>query len=268
MTLGIIVGAATDVGQVRDHNEDGYLFDDDLGLIAVADGMGGHRGGEIASATALEALHTALSGSDAIREAVGVANNSVYERSKTDEGLRGMGTTLTAGVFDRHGTLTIGHVGDSRAYLFRDGELTRITTDHSLVEELMEAGELTEEEAERDPRRSMITRAIGLESGVEVDVYPVELEAGDRVLLCSDGLTGMLREAEIAALLGEEDDPDRAAQRLVEEANAAGGVDNITVLVVDVVEADADDADDADDGTSAVAGAAQPRRRGFLRRRQ
>jgi serine/threonine protein phosphatase PrpC len=267
MTLSIIVGAATDVGRVRDHNEDGYLFDDGLGLVAVADGMGGHRGGEVASATALEALHTALSGSDGIREAVGVANDRVFERSTTDEGLRGMGTTLTAGVFDRRGTLTFGHVGDSRAYLLRDNELSRITTDHSLVEELMAAGELTEEEAERHPQRSMITRAIGLEPGVEVDLYPVELEAGDRVMLCSDGLTTMLHEAEIAALLDEQDDPERAAQALVTAANAAGGVDNITVLVVDVVEADPD-ADDPDDSADAVSGAARPKRRGLLRRRQ
>lgn len=277
MTLGIIVGAATDVGQVRDHNEDGYLFDDNLGLIAVADGMGGHRGGEVASATALEALHTALSGSSGIREAIGVANDTVFERSTTDEGLRGMGTTLTAGIFDRLGTLTVGHVGDSRAYLLRDNELVRITTDHSLVEELVAAGELTEEEAERDPRRSMITRALGLEPGVEVDLYPVELEAGDRVLLCSDGLTTMLHEAEIAALLDGEGDPDQAARALVVAANAAGGVDNITVLVVDVAEADPDaddtdadntDADDPDVSADRAATAARPKRRGLLRRRQ
>ncbi len=268
MTLGIVVGAATDTGMVRDHNEDGYLFDDNLGLLAVADGMGGHRGGEVASATALDALYTAFSGAGDIQEAVGVANDVVYERSTTDEGLRGMGTTMTAGVFDRRGTMTIAHVGDSRAYLLRDDELTRITTDHSLVEELMAAGELTEEEAERDPRRSMITRAVGLEPGVDVDVHPVALEAGDRLLLCSDGLTTMLHEAEIAALLDEEDDPERAAQVLVAAANAAGGVDNITVLVIDVVdvEPDPDDADDSVDREAA--GTAQPRRRGFLRRRR
>jgi protein phosphatase len=269
MTLGIVVGAATDNGQVRDHNEDGYLVDDDLGLVAVADGMGGHRGGEVASATALDALYTALSGSDEIGEAIGVANDTVYERSTIDDGLRGMGTTLTAGIFDPRGTFTVGHVGDSRAYLLRDGELTRITTDHSLVEELVAAGELTEEEAELDPRRSQITRALGLEPGVEVDLYPVELEAGDRLLLCSDGLTTMLHEAEIAALLEEENDPERAAQQLVEAANAAGGVDNITVLVVDVVEAE-QDADDPDDGVEDAADAARPKpkRRGLLRRRQ
>jgi len=268
MNFGIIVGAATDTGRVRDHNEDGYLFDDGLGLIAVADGMGGHRGGEVASATALDALHTALSDSDAIREAVAVANDAVYERSISDDGLRGMGTTLTAGIFDPRGTFTVGHVGDSRAYLLRDGELTRITTDHSLVEELMAAGELTEEEAERDPRRSQITRGLGLEPGVEVDLYPVGLEAGDRLLLCSDGLTTMLHEAEISALLEEEsNDPERAAQLLVEAANEAGGVDNITVLVVDVVEADTHD-DDSDDGVEDAADAARPKRRGLLRRRQ
>jgi len=235
MNLRLEVGAATDTGRVRDHNEDGYLVDHVVGLFAVADGMGGHRGGEVASAAALEALRIAFVAGAPVDEAVGVANDAVHEQSVAYPNLRGMGTTLTAGSFDDEGHLVLGHVGDSRAYLARDGDLERVTTDHSLVEELIQAGELTPEEAERDPRRSMITRALGLEPGVVVDVITVDLRAGDRLVLCSDGLTTMVGEDEIASLLAAEPDAASAATRLVDAANSAGGVDNITVVVVDVV---------------------------------
>jgi serine/threonine protein phosphatase PrpC len=236
MSLRLQVGAATDVGQVRDHNEDDYLVDHDLGLIAVADGMGGHRGGEVASSAALEALRVAFVAGAPIDEAVVVANDAVYDQSVADPNLRGMGTTLTAGAFDDEGNLVLGHVGDSRAYLLRDGALERVTTDHSLVEELIRAGELTPEEAERDPRRSMITRALGLEPGVAVDVIELELQPGDRLLLCSDGLTTMVGEPELMDRLGAEPDAATVATQLVDAANTAGGVDNITVVVIDVVD--------------------------------
>lgn len=255
MTIRLVIGEATDVGKVRDHNEDGYLVDEGLGLVAVADGMGGHRGGEVASATAIEALHASFADHGGLRDAVLAANDAVLERANADDALRGMGTTLTAGVLGDDDTLIVGHVGDSRGYLLRDGELSRITTDHSLVEELMAAGELTEEEAERDPRRSMITRALGLEADLVVDLYPVSLAPGDRVMLCSDGLTTMVSEATIADVLAGEDDPATAAQRLVDAANAAGGVDNTTVLVLDAVD-------------DLPADAVEPRkRRGIFRRR-
>src|SRR5581483_8240612 len=156
MSVRMVVGAATDVGRVRDHNEDGYVVDHGLRLVAVADGMGGHRGGEVASATALETLHASFAQHGGLRDAVVAANDAVLARAASDDTLRGMGTTLTAGVLGDDDTMIVGHVGDSRAYLLRDGELTRLTTDHSLVEELMAAGELTEEEAAADPRRSMI----------------------------------------------------------------------------------------------------------------
>ena len=146
-----------------------------------------------------------------------------------------MGTTLTAVIPDGHGVL-VGHVGDSRAYLLRDGELRQLTTDHSLVEELVREGRLTEQEAAVHPQRSIITRALGVEGAVDVDVYSVPLEAGDRLLLCSDGLTTMLRADDIAALLRRESDPTRAANLLVDAANAAGGEDNITTIVIDVEE--------------------------------
>ena len=197
MTLKLVVGAATDVGRVRGHNEDAYLVDDHLGLIAVADGMGGHQAGEVASATALEALRAAVTSGEGVRDAVSSANDAVYEKSTTDDRLRGMGTTLTVGTLAAGGTLLLGHVGDSRAYLLHDGELRQVTVDHSLVEELVRAGELTEAEAESDPRRSMITRALGIDPEVEVDLYPIQVVGGDRLLLCSDGLTGMVRETQI-----------------------------------------------------------------------
>lgn len=235
----LVVGAATDAGRVRDHNEDGFLVDDELGLFAVADGMGGHRGGEVASATALETLRETFDTGRDLGDAVVAANDAVFDRSTSDDAVRGMGTTLTAGVLGGDGTtLVVGHVGDSRAYLLRDGQLQRVTTDHSLVEELMAAGELTEEEAERDPRRSQITRALGLEAGVEVDLVPVELESGDRLVFCSDGLTTMVHEEEIAKILVAEPEPETAARTLVDAANAAGGADNTTVLVVDVLDDD------------------------------
>jgi len=243
MTVQIRVGAATDVGRVRDHNEDGFLVAEDLGLIAVADGMGGHRGGEVASATALDALRIAFLAGATIQDAVSAANAAVHDQSVADPNLRGMGTTITAGALGE-GVLVLGHVGDSRAYLLREEQLRRVTTDHSLVEELVRAGELTEAEAEQDPRRSMITRALGLESDVDVDVEQIELADGDRVLLCSDGLTNMVGEADLLTQLIETTDPQDVARDLVDAANAAGGVDNITVVVIDVIRVDGA----ADDG--------------------
>jgi PPM family protein phosphatase len=259
-------GEATDTGRVRDHNEDGYLVDRDLRFAAVADGMGGHRGGEVASATALDALHASFSQHGGLHDAVVAANDAVLDRAAADEGLRGMGTTLTVGVLGDDGTLLIGHVGDSRAYLLHDGAIARVTTDHSLVEELVASGELTEEEAERDPRRSMITRAIGLDADLDVDLVPVALEPGDRVMICSDGLTTMIGEDVIVEVLEREPNPDAAAQLLVDAANAAGGVDNITVLVLDAREAPGE-AVSAASTNDKQAGGKKKRRRGIFRRR-
>jgi PPM family protein phosphatase len=228
-------GGSTDKGQVRDGNEDGYVVDRRLQLFAVADGMGGHRAGEVASATALEALRAAIASGTGLGDAITSANTAVHEKSSSDRELSGMGTTLTAIMPDGHGIL-VGHVGDSRAYLLRDGELRQLTTDHSLVEELVRDGRLTEQEAAVHPQRSIITRALGVENDVEVDVYSVPLVAGDRLLICSDGLTTMLHADDIAGLLRRESDPTRAANLLVDAANAAGGEDNITTIVIDVEE--------------------------------
>jgi PPM family protein phosphatase len=232
--MRLVTGAATDVGRVRDGNEDAYLVDDAMGLVAVADGMGGHRAGEVASATALEALRAAITGGRPLRESMEAANEAVFNKSLTDTSLRGMGTTLTAATQVTGGTVLVGHVGDSRAYLLHDGELHQVTVDHSLVEELVREGRLTADEAAVHPQRSIITRALGVDESVEVDVYAVELVPGDRLLLCSDGLTGMVQAETIAATLRREDDPTRAAAQLIDAANSAGGEDNITVVVVAV----------------------------------
>jgi protein phosphatase len=230
------MGAATDVGRVREGNEDAYLVDDAMGLMAVADGMGGHRAGEVASVTALEALRAAITSGRPLRESIEDANQAVFAKAQTDTNLRGMGTTLTAGTLVAGGTVLLGHVGDSRAYLLHDGELRQVTEDHSLVEELVREGRLTADEAAVHPQRSIITRALGVDPAVDVDVYPVELTPGDRLLLCSDGLTGMVQPDVIAATLRREEDPARAAAQLIDAANQAGGEDNITVVVVAVTD--------------------------------
>ena len=269
--LKVVVAAVTDVGRVRAGlpNEDGYLDQiDRLGLVAVADGMGGHNAGEVASATALEALRAAVASGEPLREAIEGANEAVLEKSESNREFYGMGTTLTAGMLGTDGSLTIGHVGDSRAYLSRDGELRQVTDDHSLVEELVRGGELTPEQAEVHPQRSIITRALGIDPRVDVDEYPIELQPGDRILLCSDGLTTMVRPEEIANILGREPDPRRAAQLLVDAANAAGGEDNITAVIVEAVEVAEDDAlpaavvDDDHDATETAAPRPKRRRRG------
>lgn len=227
------VGEASDVGRIREANEDSLLRDDDARVFIVADGMGGHRAGEVASATAVEALREHLDDGHDLTLAVAAANRSVFAKAQDNPDMRGMGTTLTAMRIEE-GTAYIGHVGDSRAYLFRDGQLTQVTEDHSLVEELVRDGRLTPEEAAVHPQRSIITRSIGVDEHVEVATYEVELRDGDRVLLCSDGLTSMVRDDAIRSFLQVEVDPQAAADRLVTAANEAGGEDNITVLIVDV----------------------------------
>jgi PPM family protein phosphatase len=233
------IGAATDVGQVREVNEDGYLVDEPLGLMAVADGVGGHRAGEVASATALEALRAALGSGRSLREAIEEANEAVFTKSLSNEDFRGMGTTLTAGTMATGGTFIVGHVGDSRAYLLRGGELRQLTTDHSRVQELVDDGRLTADEAAVHPMRNVITRALGMDATVDVDIHPVQLEPGDRVLFCSDGLTGMLRDDLVGAELRRDSDLSRVVARLIDAANSAGGEDNITVVVAIVTADDA-----------------------------
>lgn len=238
--MKLAAGEFTDRGKIRELNEDSFLVDNELALFAVADGMGGHRGGEVASATAIEALRAAVASGDPINAAIERANGAVLDRASGDNDLAGMGTTMTALVVAGARRLLIGHVGDSRAYLLRDGELHRVTDDHSLVEELVRQGRLTQEQAEAHPQRAIITRALGVEPEVDVDLYTVDVGVGDRVLICSDGLTTMLRDREVERIARLESDPVRAAENLVDAANDAGGEDNITVIVIDVLEVDED----------------------------
>ena len=244
--MKVQVGAITDTGQVREANEDSLLVDNDLFIFAVADGMGGHNAGEIASATAVETLRAATASGVDIEGAIKRANTSVRNKAASDVELSGMGTTITVLGFSKDGDLSIAHVGDSRAYvLHRDdsesskknskNELERITKDHSLVEELVQAGQITEDEANVHPRRSVITRALGIENDVEVDITPIAFLKNDRYLLCSDGLTSMVRDDEILSILKSIDSPSECAKELVARANAKGGTDNITVIVLDVI---------------------------------
>jgi PPM family protein phosphatase len=250
----------TDTGRRRMRNEDAYVFEPPL--FAIADGMGGARAGEVAAGIAATALRDGrrnVIGEESLEAVIDEANRRVWERSVADPSTAGMGTTVTVAFVDAAAEgIVFGHVGDSRAYRLRGDELEQITTDHSLVAELVESGVLTPEEAERHPQRSAITRAVGTERAIEVDVFTVPADPGDLVLLCSDGLTGMLSEDEIAAVLLEADrDPSAAAHGLVAAANAHGGEDNITVVLFELVEGEPDPvtADDpalADDETDTI----------------
>ena len=231
-----VVAAGTDIGHVREGNEDTYLVMDPL--FVIADGMGGHRGGEVASTLAVETMeHLFSSGEGTLAELVREANRAVFERSTLERAVAGMGTTLTAAVIEGD-RVHLAHVGDSRAYLLRDGELRQLTEDHTLVHRMVLEGELTEAEAEVHPHRSILTRSIGVDGNVDVDEIDLDAKPGDRLLLCSDGLTGMLPDPRIAEILRDEPDPNTAVERLIDEANEAGGVDNITALLIDLQEGD------------------------------
>ena len=232
-------GSATDVGRVRTVNQDLPL--ERSNLYAVADGMGGHVGGEVAARVAVETLERAFERAPTVaglRDAFTEANTAVWHESQANADLRGMGTTLTAmalvGGTGGRDVLALANVGDSRAYVFSDGEMIQVTDDHSLAEERMRHGEMTEEEAAVHPQRHILTRALGVSSEVETDMWELELRAGDRVLICSDGLSNEVETDEMAAVLRTVADPQEAAQRLVDVANEHGGADNITVVIVDV----------------------------------
>jgi serine/threonine protein phosphatase PrpC len=235
----------TDTGRQRRENEDNAYVR--VPLFVVADGMGGAQAGEVASALAVEEFRRGLPDPDAehptaeqrLAERVQSANRRIFETARGVREHEGMGTTLTAVYLD-DSNLAIAHVGDSRAYVLRDGELTRLTHDHSLVEELMRRGKLTPEQAAEHPQRSIITRALGIEAEVEVDTWSFPGRAGDVVLLCSDGLTSMLDESRIAEVLRTQHDLEMAGEQLIHDANEAGGRDNITVVIFRLVQVDAD----------------------------
>ena len=239
MRLGRAAGV-TDTGRRRLRNEDAFVCEPPL--FAVTDGMGGARAGEIAAelaATALEEGAGHVQGTDALVALVEEANRRIWQRSVEDPRTTGMGAVATVALVDEStGTVAVGHVGDSRGYLLRDGEIEQLTRDHSLVAELVETGVLTPEEAERHPQRSAITRALGTEPEVEVDAFTVDGRPGDLFLLCSDGLSAMVADEELASTIeAERRDLERAADALVGAANARGGEDNITVVLFELVEA-------------------------------
>jgi len=229
------------VGRLRERNEDAYLIRDPV--FAVADGMGGHRGGDVASALALESLD-APEGSDedsnsdpfaGLLAGIKEANRRVLERGESDAALKGMGTTLTA-VLAEDDRAHVAHVGDSRAYLLRGGMLQQLTEDHTLVQRMVREGRLKPDEAETHPQRSILTRALGIDDDLEVDQLTLDVHPGDRLLICSDGLTSMVSRERIQEILLSEPDQQLAADRLVEVAIDAGGDDNVTVIVLDVLD--------------------------------
>jgi protein phosphatase len=246
--------AQTDVGRKREHNEDSFLVNEDLGLYVVCDGMGGHAGGETASRLAVQTIErellsaklrpddpfasaapladTPLAG--ALREAVEGACAAVFRTSRKNPELAGMGTTCIS-LLVRGGHALIGHVGDSRAYLVRDGDVHQLSEDHSLVNEQVRAGLLSEDEARQSRLKNIITRSVGFEEDVLVDVMGVETQAGDRFLLCSDGLSNLMGNEEIRDALLQNDLGD-VPQKLIQLANERGGEDNITVVAVERAE--------------------------------
>ena len=257
MTLRVRFGAVTDTGRVRSINQDAFLVLEDLGLYAVADGMGGHQGGEVASQLAVEALRAAYvePAADVLADAIAEANGRIYSAGIADPNLHGMGTTVVAAIVldgdDEAGTdghqVLVANVGDSRGYLFRDGDLTQLTEDHSMVADLVREGRITEDEAKVHPQRNIVTRVLGQFDQVDIDFWPVDAVAGDRVVLCSDGLIDGMSDDQITAVLRRLEDPQEAAAELVRRAHEAGGRDNIPVIVLDV---------DDDGGGAAAASAA------------
>jgi serine/threonine protein phosphatase PrpC len=234
------VGVITDTGRKRRRNEDAYVCEPPL--FAIADGMGGAQAGEVASRLAAAALKESgaeTGGEQRISDLIQEANRRVYDRSSTDPKTSGMGTTITVALVE-HGNVAFGHVGDSRAYLIRDGRMEQVTEDHSLVNELMKSGKLSPEEAESHPQRSVITRALGTDPDVDVDTFTIAAEVGDVFLLCSDGLTDMVGEREILELVERNQrDIDAALKSLVKAANRSGGEDNITVVAFEIAESQA-----------------------------
>lgn len=228
--------ALTDVGRVRSANEDSYLAEPPL--FAVADGLGGHQAGEIASRIAIDTLLASAprkADARALGRAVRAANVAVIQAAERGHGRAGMGTTLTAAMVE--GTrIVLAHAGDSRAYLFAHGRLQRITRDHSMVADLVRRGELTEEESRHHPNRSVVTRALGSDPEMPADTHELDAGPGDRLLLCTDGLHGMLTDDRIEALAAAFPDPEDVARALVAEALLGGGYDNVTVVVVDIAE--------------------------------
>jgi len=259
----------TDVGRKRKHNEDAYLLDAERGLFVVADGMGGHAAGEVASRLTVESIQEFIAGTEddhdntwpfgynnrysvdgnRLSTAVERANEKVMRAVVNRPELKGMGTTVVAALFDEK-RATLVHVGDSRAYLYRDAELRRLTDDHSWVQEQVNAGILSEEEARSHPLKNVVTRALGGGAHVAVDLIEIPVGDGDRFLLCSDGLTGMVSDEEITEALASARSLEQIVRGLIDLANERGGVDNITAITVEVRNGEAKKADTSREKTS------------------
>ena len=257
--MRLVFAAATDVGRMRKNNEDSYLSSQPV--AAVADGMGGHSAGEVASAIAIEELaalrergpwENETAATDDLKQAILRANRRIREMAGRDRKLNGMGTTLVA-LLEDGDMVHVANVGDSRGYLLRQGELSQVTVDHSLVQELVDDGRLSPEDAERHPQRSVITRALGIDPEVEFDLFTYKLQIGDRLLLCSDGLSDVVEPTQIRKVLLRVRSAHRAARELVTVANEQGGPDNITVIVVDAVDEAAAEVEEAGDTTGDLA---------------
>jgi len=230
--MRIVAGVATDTGRVRDHNEDSYIVEPPL--YAIADGMGGANAGEVASQLALETIGDMQRvGETTLDDEVREANSVVFARSGEDTKFAGMGTTVTAALASAE-ALHLVHVGDSRAYLLRAGSLRQLTHDHTLVDRMVQAGEISRQEADVHPHRNVLIRSLGTEPKVDIEALDLGLLDGDQVLICSDGLTDMVTEGQITAILDiARGAPQDAAERLVRAANRAGGIDNITAIVLE-----------------------------------
>jgi serine/threonine protein phosphatase PrpC len=237
--MKLTAAARSDVGRRRPANEDTYALAPELGLFLVADGMGGHRAGQVASGLAARAAVGTLRSlagdsrgpSERLRSCVAAANGEILASSRIKPELAGMGTTVVA-LLAAGDRMALAHVGDSRAYRIRGGEIRRLTEDHTVVNELVRRGEISERAAEAHPHRHVLTKALGVRRAIEPDLLEMAPEPGDVYLLCSDGLTGHLADVEIAALVADAPDLDAAAARLVDLANGRGGDDNITVVLV------------------------------------
>jgi len=242
----LIHAARTDVGMIRSGNEDNFSVDASptRGIFIVADGMGGHAAGEVASEMAVQIVQRELApirdldGEDVVQRvatALKRANRAIHDRTLTEMDKQGMGTTVSA-LMVAGSRYLIGQVGDSRVYLLRDNGFSQLTKDHSYVQEQVDAGFLTPEQARYHPYSNVITRCVGAGNDVEPDIYRGEANAGDLFLVASDGLTGMVDDRRLAQLLGSRADPDRKVQSLIAEANGRGGLDNITAIIVQVLE--------------------------------
>lgn len=243
----------TDVGRKRDKNEDSLLVDGELGIFVVADGMGGHQGGEFASRIAVQTVSETMTQlardpeatiatdrlfdrsqpGERLRYAIRIASSKIYDEACQNPHLKGMGTTIVS-LYIHEGRGFIAHAGDSRAYLLRQGQMKQVTSDHSLVAEQLRAGFITQAEIKNHKYKNIITRSVGFQEDVEVDLTTVALESGDRFLLCSDGLSNLVDESELQRVLAGSS-PKNACRRLIEAANQKGGDDNITLVIVSIL---------------------------------